>query len=87
METYQLFKYDSCPFCARVRQFLNQAGIEIETQDILQDRSAHDALVAGGGSRQVPCLRIACGEGESASVQWLYESADIIAYLQQAHTA
>lgn len=87
METYQLFKYDSCPFCARVRQFLNQAGIEIEMQDILQDRSAHDALVAGGGSRQVPCLRIERGEGESASVQWLYESADIIAYLQKAHTA
>lgn len=86
METYQLFKYDSCPFCVRVMRFLDQSGIELEMQDILQDRSAYEALVGGGGSRQVPCLRIARGTGESASVQWLYESADIIAYLQQAHT-
>lgn len=86
METYQLFKFDSCPFCARVRQFLDQSGIQVELQDIQQDRNAYDALVQGGGSQQVPCLRIEQGEGGAASVQWLYESADIIAYLQRAHT-
>ncbi len=84
METYQLFKYDACPFCARVRHFLDQAGIEVEMRDILQDRSAYEALVQGGGSQQVPCLRI---EDAAASppVRWLYESADIVAYLQQAN--
>lgn len=85
METYQLFKFDSCPFCARVRRFLDQSGIEVEMQDIQRDPQAYEALVRGGGSQQVPCLRIQQGEGESAQVQWLYESADIVTYLQQAH--
>ncbi len=85
METYQLFKFDSCPFCVRVRRFLDQSGIQVGLQDIQQDRNAYEALVQGGGSQQVPCLRIQQGDGGAASVQWLYESADIIAYLQQAH--
>ncbi len=83
-ETYQLFKYDACPFCARVRHFLDQAGIQIEMRDILQDRSAFEALVQGGGSQQVPCLRIE-STSDNGSVSWLYESADIVAYLQQAY--
>ena len=36
--------------------------------------------MVGGGKRQVPCLRIEATPGE---VQWLYESMDIIAYLQR----
>jgi len=87
METYQLFKFDSCPYCAMVRRFLDESGVEVELQDILQDRDAHAALVAGGGSQQVPCLRIQRGEGAAAQVQWLYESADIIAYLQRAQAS
>ena len=36
--------------------------------------------MVGGGKRRVPCLRIEATPGE---VQWLYESMDIIAYLQR----
>jgi len=36
-------------------------------------------LIAGGGKGQVPCLRI---EHENGSVEWMYESVDIIRYLQ-----
>ena len=79
MERYQLFQYDACPFCYRVRRFLKQAGIDIPLRDTLHDPRAYAELLAGGGSGTVPCLRI---EGADASVRWLYESADIIEYLR-----
>ena len=37
-------------------------------------------LVNEGGRHKVPCLRI---EKADDSVQWLYESTDIIAYLKK----
>ncbi|MEM1229728.1 MAG: glutathione S-transferase N-terminal domain-containing protein [Pseudomonadota bacterium] len=76
METYQLFHFDFCPFCIRVRAFLDQVGLEIPLRNIHQDPQAHQELLAGGGSTQVPCLRIE----QAGEVRWLYESADIIAY-------
>jgi glutathione S-transferase len=38
-----------------------------------------DELLQGGGKIQSPCLRIKTGE----EVTWLYESSEIIKYLQQ----
>jgi len=42
------------------------------------DREHAQALLQGGGKTQVPCLRI---EQEDGSVEWMYESNDIISYL------
>lgn len=53
------------------------------------DSDNQRALQDGGGKGQVPCLRIEINAQESAkndssnSVQWLYESDDIIAYIRQ----
>lgn len=77
-ETYQLYQYDSCPFCYRVRRFLHDAGIEMEIRDTLRDREAARELREGGGSSTVPCLRIDSEDG----TRWLYESLDIISYLK-----
>ena len=81
MERYQLFGYNACPFCYRVRRFLDSAGIEIQLRDTMRDRDAHAELVAGGGRSTVPCLRIEREDG----VHWLYESADIIDYLGERY--
>ncbi len=83
MPELTLYKYDSCPFCARVRQFMQANGLELPMKDILQDNAAFRELLSGGGSQQVPCLRIETSAGAESTVQWLYESMDIIAYLQQ----
>jgi glutathione S-transferase len=77
-ETYQLYEYDRCPFCYRVRRFLDGAGIQIEGRDTLHDRDAFRELVQGGGRSTVPCLRIDTDDG----TRWLYESLDIITYLK-----
>jgi len=70
---YQLY---ACPFCLKTRRAMHRLNGDIEKRDIkhLQNR---EALETQGGRVKVPCLRI--GEGENA--QWLYESSDIIQYL------
>jgi len=80
LESYQLFQYASCPFCRRVLAAMAQHGWSIPLRDTLQDPAARAELVRGGGRATVPCLRI---EREDGSLHWLYESADIIAYLER----
>lgn len=86
-ETYELFHSETCGFCHRVRRYLDQAGWQLPLRDIARDAGARDELVAGGGRSQVPCLRIQ----RDGQVTWLYESLDIIDYLesrrQQAEAA
>ena len=78
-----LYHFDSCPFCQRARAAITSMGLNIELRDIRQDAEHRDALMAGGGKTQVPCLRI---EGQDG-VEWLYESGDIAAYLQEQFAA
>jgi glutathione S-transferase len=73
-----LYSSETCWFCARVRQTLHELGVAIEVRDVNREPSRRAELVAGGGKVQVPCLRI---EGAAGDVQWMYESADIAAYL------
>jgi glutathione S-transferase len=80
-ERYVLYQYESCGFCHRVRQFLAEAGIEMEMRDTLRDPEARRELMEGGGRSTVPCLRIE-RDGE---VRWLYESRDIIDYLRRQY--
>lgn len=74
-----LFHRPTCPFCMRVFIALARLDVPIQRRNITSDADARNALVAGGGHQQVPCLRI----DESAGTRWLYESADIIAYLEE----
>ncbi len=76
-ENYQLFASDTCGFCARVKQFLHQRGIDMVFRDTLRDPEAYRELLQGGGRGMVPCLRIERGD----EVEWMYESIDIIRYL------
>jgi glutaredoxin len=78
-ENYTLYHFPSCPFCARVRRFLDESGIEIEMRNIHADPQALFDLRNGGGRTMVPCLRIQ----RDGDVRWLYESLDIIDYLRR----
>ncbi|WP_067560612.1 glutaredoxin family protein [Halofilum ochraceum] len=73
-----LYHRPTCPFCMRVFIALARLDIPIQRRNITTDAEARTELGAGGGRQQVPCLRI----DESAGTRWLYESADIIAYLE-----
>jgi glutathione S-transferase len=75
-----LYEFNTCPYCARVRNFIAEQGQEIELRDVSLERSHLMDLIAATGSQMVPCLRI---EVEDGTVQWMHESADIIEYLKQ----
>ena len=87
-----LYHYQSCPFCGITREairYLEQANngvrneLKVEQRDILIEPAFRQELIRGGGKAQVPCLKI---ETENGTVQWLYESRDIIRFLQRNET-
>lgn len=75
-----LYEFTSCPYCARVRNFLAESGETVELRDVADERSHLMELIRATGSQMVPCLRIEEPEGE---VRWMHESSDIIDYLKQ----
>lgn len=77
--SFSLYHFRSCPFCAYTRSAINHIDIEVEERDIARSPAYRAELIKGGGRAQVPCLRIESNE----EVRWLYESQDIVRYLQR----
>ncbi len=75
-----LYQFEACPFCVKVRRAMKRLSLNIALKDAQNDPIAREELLKGGGQLQVPCLRIQKDDG---SIQWMYESSDIIAYLTQ----
>ena len=75
-----LYQFETCPFCVKVRREIRRLNLKIELRDVRKNKADHQELLAGGGQIQVPCLRITKPDG---SVQWMYESDDINAYLSE----
>ncbi len=74
-----LYHYKACPFCVKVRRAMKRQSLSIQAFDAKRCEQSKSELIAGGGALKVPCLRI--DEGEKG-VTWMYESDDIIDYLQ-----
>ncbi|WP_228743662.1 glutaredoxin family protein [Marinobacter adhaerens] len=77
--SFSLYHYRSCPFCAYTRSAMKHIDIEVEERDIARNPAYREELIKGGGRAQVPCLRIE----SNREVRWLYESQDIVHYLQR----
>ncbi|ODA35620.1 hypothetical protein A8L45_03090 [Veronia pacifica] len=75
----QLFHFNYCPYCIKVRAALKLMGIDIELKNIHESEAYLKELLQGGGKKQVPCLRIE----QDGHIEWLYESDDIIHYLKK----
>ena len=80
IKSLALYHFQSCPYCARTRNAIDEMGLTIEQRDILLDPQHRSDLIAGGGKQQVPSLRIDTEDGQTS---WLYESTDIIRFLQR----
>lgn len=76
----QLYQFQACPFCIKVRREMRRLSLNIELRDAQKDATARAELLQGGGEVKVPCLKITDEQGNS---RWMYESADIIRYLQE----
>ena len=78
LEKHQLYYFTTCPYCWLVRIYVLWKGIQLPLKETMFSAGNRQALVSGGGKFQVPCLRI---EKDDGSIEWLYESMDIIRYL------
>lgn len=76
LSLYQIY---ACPFCVKVRRAMHRLNLPIETRNVQKSGVYRDELAQQGGRVKAPCLRIE-DQGQS---KWLYESSDIIAYLEQ----
>ena len=75
-----LYQYTACPFCVKVRWAMRRHSIDLEERNPKENPIFAEELSTGGGLLKVPCLRINSPEGDS---EWLYESSEIITYLEQ----
>jgi glutaredoxin len=76
-----IYQFYTCPFCVKTRRALHRLNLPIELRDARPEGEHRSALLEGGGRVKVPCLRIEEGGG----TEWLYESDDIIAYLEERY--
>lgn len=80
-EDLALYHFPMCPYCIRTRLTARALGIALPMRNIHARPAAARELIEGGGRMTVPCLRIRRGDRD----EWLYESSDIIRYLQRRH--
>lgn len=73
-----LYHFEACPYCARTRQSIQHLELDIPKYDIRSNPAKRTELIRKGGLGQVPCLKIETSDGNT---EWLYESSDIIKYL------
>jgi glutaredoxin len=73
-----LYQFKTCPFCVKVRREIKRHGLNIELRDAKDNPDTKAELVREGGRHKVPCLRT---ENTDGSVDWLYESSDIVEHL------
>lgn len=74
-----LYQFNSCPFCIKVRRQVKRQSLNIPLLDAQHNQQHREELLNGGGEVKVPCLKLVSDTGE---VSWMYESNDIIQYLQ-----
>ncbi len=79
-QSLSLYQLPACPFCVKVRRDMKRNGLNIEIRNINGKNNYREELINEGGKRKVPCLKIA---GDNGKFEWLYESNDIITYLQK----
>jgi glutaredoxin len=79
-----LYHFPTCPFCLKVRRTIRRLSLKIDLRNAQHDPVHRQALLHGGGKIQTPCLLITDATGATT---WMYESADILAYLEQTFGA
>ncbi len=72
-----LYQFEECPYCARVRNYMDEKGIEYEKVNVSYDREdpQRKELLEKSGVGTVPVIK----DGE----KYVGDSGEIIAYLEE----
>jgi glutaredoxin 3 len=60
-KSIKVYSTPTCPWCIRVKQFLNESNIPFENYDVSSDQKKADEMVQKSGQMGVPVVDI---EGE-----------------------
>ncbi|UTA46720.1 glutathione S-transferase N-terminal domain-containing protein [Simiduia sp. 21SJ11W-1] len=74
-----LYQFYACPFCIKTRRALRRLNLPMQTRNINEGSPFRAELEKATGRVKAPCLRVQEGE----QVRWLFESNDIIEYLEK----
>ncbi len=78
-EPIELFEFETCPFCRRVRETLSELDINYVSRTSARGSANRDILIARGGKAQFPYM-IDPNTGTE-----MYESEDIVDYLHATY--
>lgn len=79
-----LYQFKTCPFCIKVKRHNKRLSLNIETRDAQHNPTYRDELLQGGGQIKVPCLKIIDEKGNDS---WMYESNEIVQYINNRFAA
>lgn len=75
MKDIKLYTTEACPFCVKVKDFIDENKLDVEIIDATYDAKRKREILQYGGKIQVPMLLV----GDKG----MYESNDIIEYLRE----
>ena len=75
----ELFHFEACPYCKKVREKFQELGVNYISVPSLPGTKNWDRLIELGGEEQVPFIH------DPKTGMKMYESADIIAYLEKTY--
>jgi glutaredoxin len=80
LKSLTLYQFFACPFCIKTRRAMHKLNLPVQKRNVSKGSTYREELLQGGGAVKTPCLRIE----NSGQTIWLYESSEIIKYLQQS---
>lgn len=81
MTTLELYQFEGCPYCSKVRKKMTELGLSFTAHNPRQDDDRMEELMDLGGKDQVPFLVVRDEDGDV--VESMYESDDINDFLDE----
>lgn len=81
MEAIELYQLEHCPFCAKVRESLEQLEVDYTTINVTPPERTEVAEVTGGETG-VPVIK----DPNNDEFEWMNESDDIVDYLEAEYS-
>ncbi|MFC4553226.1 MULTISPECIES: glutathione S-transferase N-terminal domain-containing protein [Halorussus] len=80
MTNLELYELEGCPYCAKVKDKLDDLDLDYESNMVAGPKSERDEVEEVSGQRGVPVL-----VDEENDVEGMHESDDIVEYLDETY--
>jgi glutaredoxin len=86
LQSISLYQFFACPFCIKTRRAMHKMNLPMTKRSVSKGSMYRDEMLAKAGKIQTPCLRIDSPEGITEDTIWMYDSSEIIQYLEKRFT-